>query len=218
MRRTWRTMRQGLRALALINASDAALERMGSQTRMQVMTQALSQGFSMMEDDTEFGLWSSPDGAGHPYRSLVPVGPLREIGAAGTRRAQLQQQLARLKPVKGTDGDLYATILDAYHELSKDYRPGRLNEVLVLTGGTSGRHGGMTVDQLVTELRKEFDPQRQVNITVMAFGDGVDMKPLNRIAKVTEGAAYDIKSNQQIMTLFKCAIALRVRADLHCSG
>jgi hypothetical protein len=172
----------------------------------------------MMEDDTEFGLWSFPDRHDRPYRQLVDVGPLREIGPPyGTRRARLLQQIGRLRPKKGRNGGLYDSILDAYRELSKGYRPGMLNEVLVLTGGASGANDRITLDRLVAELQKDFDPEHQVNITLMAFGDGVDMTPLKRIAAATEGAAYPIRNNQQIMTLFRCALALRVKDDLHCS-
>jgi Bacterial extracellular solute-binding protein len=217
MRATWRKMRQDLRALALIDVSDATLARMGAGTRIQAMTDALSNGFSLLEDDTEFGLWSFPGPRARPYRRLVGIGPMRELGRTGTRRARLLQQIGGLRPQKGRDGGLYDAILDAYRELSRGYRPGMLNEVLVLTGGASGGHDGITLDRLVTELKKDFDPERQVNITLMAFGDGVDMRPLNKIAQATEGAAYPIRNDRQIMTLFRCAIALRVNDDLRCS-
>ena len=135
-----------------------------------------------------------------------------------TRRARLQKQISGLRPQKGRDGGLYDAILDAYHELSRDYRPGMLNEVLVFTGGATGEHDKISLDRLVTELQKDFGPEQQVNITLLAFGKGIDMAPLKRIAAATEGAAYNIKKpDQQTMTLFRCATALRVQDDLHCS-
>ncbi|MCO5986981.1 substrate-binding and VWA domain-containing protein [Actinoallomurus spadix] len=214
MRATWQKMQQGLRAIALVDVSGATLARMGAGTREQVMTGALSNGLSLLEDDTEFGLWAFP--ARHrPYRRLVEAGPLRELGTTGTRRARLLQRIGRLHARKGRDGGMYDAILDAYRELSQSYRPGMLNEILVLTGGATGGDG-LTLDRLVTELKKDFDPERQVNITLMAFGDGVDMRPLRRIAGATAGAAYSIQNDQQLMTLFRCAVALRVNENLPC--
>ncbi|MEV5710060.1 substrate-binding and VWA domain-containing protein [Actinoallomurus sp. NPDC052274] len=215
MRGTWEKMQQGLRAIALIDVSGATLARMGPRTRVQVMTGALSNGLSLLEDDTEFGLWSFP-ARGRPYRRLVETGPLRELAPTGTRRARLLQRIDGLGAERGRDGGMYDAILDAYRELSQGYRPGMLNEVLVLTGGASGSRDGLTLDRLVAELKKDFDPERQVNITLMAFGDGVDMRPLRKIAEATAGAAYSIRNDQQIMTLFRCAVALRVDEDLPC--
>ncbi|MCO5992695.1 substrate-binding and VWA domain-containing protein [Actinoallomurus rhizosphaericola] len=215
MRGTWQKMQQGLRAIALIDVSGATLARMGAGTRAQVMTGALGNGLSLLEDDTEFGLWSFPARA-RPYRRLVEIGPLRELGPAGTRRARLLQRIGRLRAKKGRDGGMYDAILDAYRELSQSYRAGMLNEILVLTGGASGDRDGLTLDRLVAELKKDFDPERQVNITLMAFGDGVDMRPLRKIADATAGAAYSIRNDQQLMTLFRCAVALRVDEDLPC--
>ncbi|WP_460354179.1 substrate-binding and VWA domain-containing protein [Actinoallomurus acanthiterrae] len=217
MRDTWRKMRTSLRALALVDVSDATLARLGSGTRTQMMATSLNSGFSYLDDDTEFGLWSFPGTGSHPYRKLVEVGRMQEIGVGGTRRARLQKQISGLRPQKGRDGGLYDAILDAYHELSRDYRPGMLNEVLVFTGGASGEHDKISLDRLVTQLKKDFDPEQQVNITLLAFGKGIKMAPLKRIAEATEGVAYNVQNDQQIMTLFRCAIALKVQDDLRCS-
>ena len=47
---------------------------------MSAMANALKNGFSLLTDDTQFGLWSFPASGTRPYRRLVEDIPLRYVG------------------------------------------------------------------------------------------------------------------------------------------
>ncbi|MCW2915994.1 MAG: von Willebrand factor, type [Actinomycetia bacterium] len=216
----WGRLQSGTRILTLLDVSGSMLEPMPGQaaSRIQATTQALSQGVSAMPDTAEFGLWpfSTDMDHGRPYTPLVPLAALRDPSPQGTQRGRLLAALAALKAKPNGNTGLYDSIQAAYREVSKGYRPGMVNIVLVLTDGRNDYKAGITLDALVTELKRSFHQETPVSVVAMGFGKDADMQALGRIAKATDGGAYQIADPRQIMQLFKEHMALKLCDNAQC--
>jgi Mg-chelatase subunit ChlD len=91
-----------------------------------------------------------------------------------------------------------------------------VNIVLVLTDGRNDYKAGITLDALVTELTRSFHKETPVSVVAMGFGKDADMQALGRIAKATDGGAYQISDPRQIMQLFKEHMALKLCDNAQC--
>jgi hypothetical protein len=216
----WGRLQSGTRILTLFDVSGSMLEPMPGQSvsRIAATAQALSQGVSAMPDSAEFGLWpfSTDMDHGRPYTPLVPLAALRDPQPQGTQRGRLLAALATLKAKPDGNTGLYDSIQAAYREVTRGYRPGMVNIVLVLTDGRNDYDSGITLSALVTELKKSFHPETPVSVVAMGFGKDADMQALRAIAKATDGGAYQIADPRQIMQLFKEHMALKLCDNAKC--
>jgi hypothetical protein len=183
-------------------------------TRMQATTQVAQGGLSLLPNDTELGLWTfSTQLAGdRPWRQDVSLGPLGQRIGPATRRQLVLAALAGLRPKPNGNTGLYDSILAAFRTMKNSYKPEMINSLLLLTDGRNDNPQGITLQQLLTTLKKEFDPNRPVQVIMIGFGAGVDRGELDQIAKATRGSVHIAHTPTEIQKIFLSALSRRVCA------
>ncbi len=210
----WNRLNLGDRSLVLVDVSAAESLPLapGAPTRLQVLSQAASLGLSLFPDSADMGIWeysSHMDGS-LPYRELVPMGPLPAKLGLLTRRQQLQQIADTVQPKAGAGAAMYVSILAAFREMTALYQPGHVNALIVLGSGTDTDRGDISLGQLVTTLRKEYDPQRPVEIIAVTGGTDGELAALQQITAITHGASYTVAQPSDMSRVFFDAIARNI--------
>jgi len=204
---TWTAVTQPGRILAVMDVSgsmNTPVASAGNATREQVLVKAAAGGLSLFDDTWAVGLWifSTKLDGNTPYKELVPIGPLV---------SQRNQLAAALGGIQATHGDtgLYDTVLAAYKTVQTNWDPGKINSVILMTDGQNDNPGGLTLDQLVTELQKVADPKRPVQVVAIGIGTDVSRPELTRISQTTGGGVFIATDPAKIGEIFLQAIALR---------
>jgi hypothetical protein len=202
----WGRVRIGFRLLALLDVSGSMAQPAlpAGPTRMQEMLSAAGEGLMLFPGTTRMGLWefaSDLDGQ-KPYKALVPIGPLSaEVGLI-SRRQQIQQINQTLKPRPGTTASMNNTILAAYRYMIATYDRKRANSVLIMTGGADDAAGDISAGQLLKKLRAIAGPNRRVALLFNVFGQSRHFAAMQRLARATGGAAFQITDPAEINKIF----------------
>jgi Ca-activated chloride channel family protein len=205
---TWSALTSPGRMLAVIDVSGSMLQPVpsaGGATREQVTVDAALRGLTLFDDTWAAGLWifsSQLDGA-TDYRQLAPVAPLAE------QRQQLLGALGDIRPNKDGNTALYDTTLAAYRAVQSGWDPSRVNSVVIMTDGKNDDETGLSLDQLVDELRKAMDPARPIEIIAIGIGNDINEAELKRITDTTGGGTFTASDPAKIADVFLKAIALR---------
>src|SRR5581483_1432179 len=113
----WNKLQIGSRDLTLIDASAAMAtpSGVGSLTLEQAMAQTANLGLALFPDSAQIGLWEMADkvNGNLPYKQLVSVGPLPAKLGLISRRQQLVQIDASLRPLPHKPLALNQSILAA---------------------------------------------------------------------------------------------------------
>ncbi|SDM70227.1 substrate-binding domain-containing protein [Allokutzneria albata] len=176
----WASSGAGAQAVTvLVDVSRSMTQDGGDgQTRMAWLKRAL-RGQVERSVGGLFGLWEfsrSLDGA-KPYKQLAPTKPVSQ------QRTLLMDAINGLKPTSATQ--TYTSVLAVYRSAMENYEAGRTNRIVVVTDGSND--GGITLQQLQTELNKLRNDEKPLSISFIAFGSDVDRAPLNQIARANGG-------------------------------
>jgi Ca-activated chloride channel family protein len=167
------------------------------ETKLQLAAKAAVATDNFFSDNTIIGWWefsTNLDGS-LPYKTLVPLGPF-----AG-RRELAAKALEAMEPEANTG--LYATAIAAYAEVTKNYHPGYLNDVVLLTDGANDDPGNpLTLAQTVAKLKAAYDPAKPVGIITVAFGADADTKALQQLADATHGKSFSAKKLTDLPDVF----------------
>jgi hypothetical protein len=201
----WGGVHLSARMLAVfdISGSMAAVVPGADETRLQATIKAAQDGVKLLLPTTELGVWEfSTDLDGkRDYREVVPVGPI------GPRREEILRKVNRMEvEPNGTTG-LYDTALAAYRDATRNWTPGRINMVLILTDGTDDNASGISRAELLRELGKLADRKRPVPILFIGVGPEIDAAELNQIAKATGGQVALTEKPSGIRQIFYTALA-----------
>ncbi|GAA1278551.1 hypothetical protein Psi02_60450 [Planotetraspora silvatica] len=210
----WSRLAPPSRILVLADASKETAEpiREGGRTRHDVAVEAATLGLQLFPDGTDLGLWEFARdlGAGRDERELVSLGPIAEpAGGQEIRRTRLLRTVQAIKAAPGRSSSLYDAILRGFRSVSEGYDPLMNNSLLLLTAGRDDGKG-VSREKLVEELRDEWDPDKPVQVIVVAFGEGADQGALNEIVSVTNGQLYVAQEPGQIIDVFLSALARRL--------
>jgi secreted protein with Ig-like and vWFA domain len=177
----------------------------GGATRDQVAVAAARRGLALLDDTWAVGLWtfSTQLDGGHDWKQLAPIGLL------ASQRQDLQSALSNVQTKANGGTGLYNTVLAAYKTVQAGWDPGRVNSIVLFTDGKNEDAPGLTLDQLVTELKKIQDPQRPVEVVALGIGDQVSEAELRTITDTTSGATFLAPDPGQIGEIFLKALALR---------
>ncbi|MGI8336027.1 substrate-binding domain-containing protein [Actinomadura scrupuli] len=208
IRKMWNRIRLGARLLDVMDVSPSMGETVpGTETaRIDALSRQIQQSFALTPDFVEIGMWefSTRLKGKRDYRVVAPI---RRMGATvgGTRqRDLLLEAVTGAKPEEGTYTGLYDTVLAAFREVSRDYRPDVYNVVTVFTDGVNNDpYGGLELSGLLRTLKREYDPKRPVNIVIGAYGPGNDVGPLRDIAKATGGQVYLSQTPREAERIFR---------------
>jgi Ca-activated chloride channel family protein len=214
----WQKLGLGSRDLVLRDVSPAmnAPVGVGNLTIQDVLNQTSSRGLALFPDTTQMGLWEMPDSqdASNSFRSLVPIGPLPADFGVMSRRQQLQEITATLKP-GNNPLRLYEAIVAGYKAMTETYAANYSNALLVLTAGVDSRQD-MSLQSALAQIKSLANPAKKIEIVVLVFGNH-DFAQLQAIAAETGGAAFPITDASEIGKIFAEAIANRM-CDQGCTA
>ncbi|WP_346433823.1 substrate-binding and VWA domain-containing protein [Nonomuraea composti] len=210
--RAWSRLAPPTNILVLADTSKHMAEPLNGSTRVSVALDAAKIGLRLFPDSTHMGLWEFADKVGgiRGYRQHVGLGPINEPETGQViRRSRLDQLTTTITAHPGRDSSLYDAILSGFRTMTSDYREEMNNALLVITAGRDdGR--GTTLTQLLDRLRQEWNPDRPVQIIVIAFGKGVDRAGLSRITAATNGSLHEAEEPGEIIDVFLAALARRL--------
>jgi hypothetical protein len=163
----------------------------------------------MLPDRSSLGLWAFGSELDPPrdYQVLLPTAPLTE-----GQRAGLTGAVDRLTAQRTGTG-LYDTVLAAYTSATKAYVPGVGNQVVVFTDGRNEDDAdAISIGQLAAGLKRVADPERRVELTVVAFGDLPEVKALRDAVGPVGGYVSSVGTPEQVSAAFLHAAASGVHA------
>ncbi|GAA1807307.1 substrate-binding domain-containing protein [Luedemannella flava] len=207
---TWSAVTAPSRMLAIIDVSGSMgqlVPTAGGATREQVTVEAAKGGLALFDDDWSVGLWTFStflDG-NKDYKQLAPIAPI------ASQRNKLLAALSGIRPKEGGATGLYDTVLAGYREVKKGWAPGRINSMVILTDGENQDSDGISLDTLLTTLRKEADPNKPIQVIAIGISEDASKAELEKITKVTGGGVFIAKDPAQIGDIFLQAIALRAQ-------
>ncbi|GAA4579050.1 substrate-binding and VWA domain-containing protein [Planotetraspora phitsanulokensis] len=210
----WSRLAPPSRILVLTDASKETAEpiREGGSTRHDVAVEAATVGLQLFPDGTDLGLWEFArdlDGD-RDERELVSLGPITEPASGQEiRRTELLRRVQATTASAHRSSSLYDAILQGFRSVSEGYDPLMNNSLLLLTAGHDDGKG-VSRERLVETLREEWNPDRPVQVIVVAFGEGADQGALNEIVSVTNGQLYVAREPGQIIDVFVSALARRL--------
>lgn len=212
----WKRLMLGTRMLALLDVSGSMSTPVPGTTltRMQAMVRVAQEGLSEFPGTDEIGvrLFSTNMAGTRDWRQVVPIGPLNAKIGGGTRRELIHRRLAAASPKPDGDTGLYDSILAAYRTMTRDYRPDKVNSVMVFTDGRQEDPNGISLTTLLRKLRARFDPDRPVSVFAIGFGPDIDPSALEKIAEATNGDVYVTQDPAQIRQVFLQAVSRRICA------
>jgi Ca-activated chloride channel family protein len=181
------------RLLTVIDVSTSMSAPAGDGTRATLARDAAKSALTLLPDSYSGGVWAFAyrlDGD----RDYVELAPLRQFGAdAGgqTQRELIDAQFDSLPGLLSPGGTgLYDTTLAAVRAAQDAYDPASVNSVVLITDGENDDDTGIGLDELLSTLRAEADPDRPVKVVGIALGPDADQGALQQIADATGGAAY----------------------------
>ena len=204
----WSGVQRSARILTLLDVSGSmAAQVPGGGTRLDATVRAAQEGAALLLDNSELGVWAFAtklDGE-RDYREILPVAPL------GGQRDRLAEALAavQVKPQGGTG--LYDSILAAYRDARRNWTPGRINLVLVMTDGRNEDDDSVGRAAFLAELKRMQEPRRPLPIIFIGLGGEIDPEELTAIAKVTGGRVFVTAQPSGMRRIFFSALA-----DLSC--
>ncbi len=175
----------------------------GGRTRLDAVVDAARAVVTFLAPDSNLGVWQFAANLGgeKDYRELVPIGPMGGTLQGVTRSEAVTKAIDSMQP--GGETGLYDTALAAFRALTEAYTPGRPNQVVLLTDGENDDPGGgISLDELVATLDREFEPQRPVHLITIGYGKEADNAALRRISEATQAKSYpalDPKSVFQVV-------------------
>jgi Mg-chelatase subunit ChlD len=215
----WSKLSLRTRMLTLLDVSGSMAQPTGNgETRMQATEQIAQSGLAMLPDDTDLGLWTFSTNMNGPldYRTEVPIGPLSTRLGSGTRRQALLAAFGRIQPNPTGNTGLYDSVLASVRSLRRTFKVGYYSTVLVLTDGKNDDTNSISLQGLLSTLKRENDPDKPVAVVFIGFGPDVDMTAMQKIAEETNGAAYHAMKTQDIQRILVATIARRICAPAGC--
>ncbi|PMR58772.1 hypothetical protein C1A38_22880 [Verrucosispora sp. ts21] len=204
----WSGVQRSARILTLLDVSGSmAAQVPGGGTRLDATVRAAEEGAALLLDNSELGVWAfatNLDGE-RDHQEILPVAPL------GAQRDRLAEALAavRVEPQGGTG--LYDSTLAAYRDARRNWTPGRINLVLVMTDGRNEDADSIGRAALLAELKRMQEPRRPLPIIFIGLGGAIDPEELEAIAKVTGGRVFVTAQPSGMRRIFFSALA-----DLSC--
>jgi Ca-activated chloride channel family protein len=205
---TWNALTAPGRMLTVIDVSGSMatpVPSAGGATRDQVAVEAARRGLGLLDDTWAVGLWtfSTQLNGANDWKQLVPIGPL------SSQRPDLQNELSKVQAKANGGTGLYNTVLAAYKTVQAGWDPSRVNSIVLLTDGKNEEAPGLTLDQLVAELKKIQDPHRPIQVIALGIGNQVSEAELRTITDTTGGATFLAPDPSQIGEIFLKALAQR---------
>ncbi|MEV0233235.1 substrate-binding and VWA domain-containing protein [Nonomuraea sp. NPDC050786] len=210
--RAWSRLAPPTNILVLADTSKHMAEPLNGSTRIRIALDAAKIGLQLFPDSTHMGLWEFAEGLGgvKNYRERVGLGPIIEPETGQIiRKSRLAEATGTIGAHPDRDSSLYDAILGGFRKLTSDYREEMNNSLLVITAGEDDGKG-TKLAKLLDTLRREWNPDKPVQIVIIAFGKAVDHDSLSQIAAATNGSLHEAQEPGEIIDVFLAALARRL--------
>ncbi|MEV0617087.1 substrate-binding and VWA domain-containing protein [Nonomuraea sp. NPDC050404] len=210
--RAWSRLAPPTNILVLADTSKHMAEPLNGRTRVNVALDAAKIGLQLFPETTHMGLWEFADKVGgiRGYRQHVGLGPITEPESGQViRKSRLEELTGTITAHPGRDSSLYDAVLSGFGKVSSEYREEMNNALLVITAGKDDG-AGSDLPQVLDRLRREWNPDKPVQIIVIAFGKGVDRASLSQITAATNGSLHEAEEPGEIIDVFLAALARRL--------
>ncbi|MFD8494817.1 substrate-binding and VWA domain-containing protein [Amycolatopsis sp. NPDC059657] len=193
-----------IQVLLDVSGSMAALVPGTGRSRMDLTLEAATEGLGLFKLTTELGLWlfSTKLDGDKDYQELLPMRTIAEQVAAGG-----VEKLKAVRPKVGGATGLYDSILAAYQSARQNWRPGRINLVVVLTDGQNEDRDGINLDQLKRELGRLQDPRKPLPVIGIGIGPDIDATELQAVSAATGGESFTTADPRKISDVFYQALS-----------
>lgn len=200
----WQRLQHPGRFLVLLDVSGSMKDPVGDtgRTKLQYAQEAAATGMKLVPPAAEIGLWEFSDKleGNVDYRELIPVAPVQKLEDGKTHLDSLITSLNALTPKNDTG--LYDSALAGFRKMKETYTVGQPNVVVLLTDGRNEDQNGIDLDELISTLKSEQDPNKPVRFLTLAYGADADVGALKQIADATGGSAYESPNPEDIGSVF----------------
>ena len=207
----WATATRSGRIEVLIDISGSmnAIVPTLRKTRLAVTIDAAARGLRLFEPTTTLGLWTFANrlDGDRDYRQIVPDTPVPQLLSGPAL-----ETLKSIRAIPGGHTGLYDSVLGLYEQARRNWEPGRLNVVVVLTDGNNDDPVGISREELLRRLSAESDPARPVTVIGLAIGPDVNPAPLEEIARATGGHSFVVTDPGRIENVFFAALGALSKA------
>jgi Ca-activated chloride channel homolog len=177
------------------------------KTRLDMTKAAALNAMSLLDETARVGVWefSRPNANnGADFRKVLAMAPLSKESGAATQREAVNRAVGNLRP--GGNTGLYNTAWAACQEVAARYQPGSANLVLLLTDGADDNNveGGLSLEQLVRNLRQRCGGGKPVKVITIGLGVDSDSGILRQISAATKAPSFSsprsVDINQVVLT------------------
>lgn len=208
----WAVLTVPSRSLAVVDVSGSMDFKDAGRSRISLAVAAANGALELFPDNSQIGLWAfSVDlgGRKQDHTSLLPIRSLGSVSRGASHREKLEAALDELPQMTYGGTGLYDTSLAAIRAVRDDYRASAVNNVILLTDGENEDPGSLSLNELVSKIESERDPDRPVSVIAIGMGPDADAKALERIAEATDGRSYVARDPKDIAKVFIDAMLAR---------
>lgn len=202
----WAGVNLSARVQVLIDVSGSMNAQVpgSSLNRMQLTAEATQKALHLFKPATQLRMlaFSTKLDGDKDYREILPMASVAAHLASGA-----QDKLAQLKATPDGGTGLYDTILDAYRTARREWEPGRLNLVVVMTDGRNEDPRSISRADLLGELAKLQDPRRPIPLIGVGVGPDADKGELDQLTAATGGQAFVAPDPAKITNVFFGALS-----------
>ncbi|SED24138.1 von Willebrand factor type A domain-containing protein [Amycolatopsis tolypomycina] len=172
--------------------------------RMQVTMQAAAKAMHLFKPATQLRMlaFSTRLDGDKDYRELLPMAPVAQHLATGAL-----DKLARVRATADGGTGLYDSVLDTYRTARREWEPGRLNLVIVMTDGRNEDPRGISRPEVLAELAKLQDPRRPIPLIGVGIGPDADQAELTQLTSATGGQTFVAPDPAKITDVFFGALS-----------
>ncbi|WP_372666921.1 substrate-binding domain-containing protein [Amycolatopsis kentuckyensis] len=172
--------------------------------RMQVSMQATEKALHLFKPTTQLRMlaFSTRLDGDKDYRELLPMASVAQHLSSGAL-----QRLAQVKATPDGGTGLYDSVLDTYRTARREWEPGRLNLVIVLTDGRNEDAHSISREEVLAELTKLQDPHRPIPLIGVGIGPDADKAELDQLTAATGGQAFVAPDPAKITDVFFGALS-----------
>ncbi|MEU0535213.1 substrate-binding domain-containing protein [Amycolatopsis tolypomycina] len=172
--------------------------------RMQVTMQAAAKAMHLFKPATQLRMlaFSTRLDGDKDYRELLPMAPVAQHLATGAL-----DKLARVRATADGGTGLYDSVLDTYRAARREWEPGRLNLVIVMTDGRNEDPRGISRPEVLAELAKLQDPRRPIPLIGVGIGPDADQAELTQLTSATGGQTFVAPDPAKITDVFFGALS-----------
>ncbi|MCC5574758.1 VWA domain-containing protein [Microtetraspora sp. AC03309] len=198
--KSWAELRKPANVLVVMDTSGSmGADVAGTgKSKLDLAREAAINALPQFGPNDRVGLWmfSLKQDGNKDHLELVPMGK--------NNRKALVSKLNGLIPNGGTG--LYDTTLASYRHVLAHKSRDAINAVVFLTDGKNEDNNSISLDTLLSDLRKESG-QETVRVFTIAYGADADLDTLKTISQTTDAAAYDSRKAGSIDEVFTAVIS-----------